>query len=136
MRIPRDETDDYSESAIKARQDFVEKFTGAKFEHLRNYSFDPHILAGNIENFTGVAQIPIGFAGPLKVNGEFATGEFLIPMATTEGTLIASYNRGIKVLNLSGGVKCTVVADAMQRAPVFVFEDAREGRKFVSLGFG
>ncbi len=53
-------------------------------------------------------------------------------MATTEGTLVASYNRGIKVLNLSGGVKTTVVADAMQRAPVFVFEDAREGRKFVS----
>ena len=59
---------------------------------------------GNIENFTGVAQVPIGLAGPLKVNGEHAQGEFLIPLATTEGTLVASYNRGIKVLNLSGGV--------------------------------
>jgi hydroxymethylglutaryl-CoA reductase (NADPH) len=132
VRIPRDSTDDYSETAIKTRQDFVEQFTGAKFKHLKHYSFDPHILPGNIEHFTGVAQIPIGFAGPIKVNGEFATGEFLIPMATTEGTLVASYNRGIKVLNLSGGVKTTVVADAMQRAPVFVFEDARAGRKFVS----
>jgi hydroxymethylglutaryl-CoA reductase (NADPH) len=132
VRIPRGETDDYGESAIRERQDFVEKFTGAKLDHLRHYSFDPHILSGNIEHFTGVAQIPIGFAGPLKVNGEFATGEYVVPMATTEGTLVASYNRGIKVLNLSGGVKTTVVADAMQRAPVFVFEDAREGRKFVS----
>lgn len=132
VRIPRDADDDYSESAIKTRQEFVEKFTGAKVEHIKTYSFDPHILAGNIEHFTGVAQIPIGFAGPLKVNGEFAIGDFMIPMATTEGTLVASYNRGIKVLNLSGGVKTTVVADAMQRAPVFVFEDAREGRKFVS----
>ncbi len=132
VRIPRDATDDYSESAIKARQDFVEKYTGARLEHIRHYSFDPHTTAGNCENFTGVAQIPIGFAGPLKVNGEYATGEYLIPLATTEGTLIASYNRGIKVLNLSGGVKSTVVSDAMQRAPVFVFEDAREGRKFVS----
>lgn len=132
VRIPRDNDDDYSESAIKARQDFVEKYTGAKLSHLRHYSLDPHALAGNCENFTGVAQIPVGFAGPLKVNGEFADGEFLIPLATTEGTLIASYNRGIKVLNLSGGVKTTVVADAMQRAPVFVFEDARGGRKFVS----
>ncbi len=131
VRIPRDNTDDYSDSAIKTRQEFVEKFSGAKFDHIKTYSFDPHILAGNIEHFTGVAQIPIGFAGPLRVNGEFADGEFIIPMATTEGTLVASYNRGIKVLNLSGGVKCTVVADAMQRAPVFVFEDAREGRKFV-----
>ena len=132
VRIPRDNTDDYSESAIKARQDFVENYSGAKLEHTRKYSFDPHITAGNVENFTGVVQIPIGFAGPLKVNGEYATGEYLIPLATTEGTLIASYNRGIKVLNLSGGVKSTVVSDAMQRAPVFVFEDAREGRKFVS----
>ncbi len=132
VRIPRDSNDDYSEKAIQERQKFVEDFSGAKFNHIKNYSFDPHILAGNVEHFTGVAQIPIGFAGPLKVNGEFATEEYMIPMATTEGTLVASYNRGIKVLNLSGGVKATVVADAMQRAPVFVFEDARAGRKFVS----
>lgn len=132
VRIPRDEEDDYSAHAIKARQDFVEQYTGTRLEHIKHYSFDPSITSGNCENFTGVAQIPIGFAGPLKVNGEFANGEFLIPLATTEGTLIASYNRGIKVLNLSGGVKTTVVTDAMQRAPVFVFEDARAGRKFVS----
>lgn len=131
VRIPRDNNDDYSDSAIKIRQEFVERFTGTKLNHVKNYSFDPHILAGNCEHFTGVAQIPIGFAGPIQINGEFADGEFMIPMATTEGTLVASYNRGIKVLNLSGGVKCTVVADAMQRAPVFVFEDARAGRKFV-----
>ncbi|MCH8163902.1 MAG: hydroxymethylglutaryl-CoA reductase, partial [Proteobacteria bacterium] len=54
----------------------------------------------------------------------------LIPLATTEGTLIASYNRGIKVMNLSGGARCTVVRDIMQRAPVFVFDDARDGREF------
>jgi hydroxymethylglutaryl-CoA reductase (NADPH) len=136
VRIPRDGQDDYSETAIRARQDFVEKYSGAKLEHVRNYSFDPQTTAGNVENFTGVAQIPIGFAGPLKVNGEYATGEYLIPLATTEGTLIASYNRGIKVLNLSGGVKSTVVSDAMQRAPVFVFDDAREGRKFVAWVLG
>lgn len=132
VRIPRDDLDDYSEAAIKARQKFVEEYTGAKLEHVSKFSFDPHITEGNCENFTGVAQVPIGFAGPLKVNGEFADGEFLIPLATSEGTLIASYNRGIKVLNLSGGVKSTVVSDAMQRAPVFVFDDARAGRKFVS----
>ncbi|MGI8541885.1 MAG: hydroxymethylglutaryl-CoA reductase [Aridibacter sp.] len=132
VSIPRDRANDYSEEIIKKRQEFVEEYSGAKLEHIKNYSFDPHILEGNCENFTGVAQIPLGFAGPLKVNGEYANGEFLIPLATSEGTLIASYNRGMKVLNLSGGVKSTVVSDAMQRAPVFVFEDAREGRKFVS----
>jgi hydroxymethylglutaryl-CoA reductase (NADPH) len=85
---------------------------------------------GNIENFTGVAQVPIGFAGPITLNGEHAQGDFLIPLATTEGTLVASYNRGIKVLNLSGGVTCTVSDDRMQRAPVFVFDSAREARAF------
>lgn len=130
-KIPRDDEDDYSEASIKARQKFIEKQTGAKLNHISKYSFDPHILPGNIEHFTGVAQIPLGIAGPLKINGEHAKGEFFIPMATTEGTLVASYNRGMKVLNLSGGVTCTVIGDAMQRAPVFVFENAREAREFV-----
>lgn len=129
-KIPRDDQDDYSEAAIQARQRFAEEFSGQQFEHLKHYSFDAHTLQGNCEHFTGVAQIPVGLAGPLHVNGEHAQGDFLIPMATTEGTLVASYNRGIQVLNLCGGVKCTVIGDAMQRAPVFVFDDARGARDF------
>ncbi len=130
-RIPRDPTDDYSETAIQARQRFAEEFTGAELNHVKRYSFDPHLVKGNCEHFSGVAQVPLGFAGPIQVNGEHAIGEFLVPMATSEGTLVASYNRGIQVLNQSGGVKCTVVGDSMQRAPVFVFDDARGGREFV-----
>ena len=130
--IPRDRVDDYSEEAIRERQEFVEEWTGEKMEHLPQYSFDPHILKGNIENFTGVAQIPIGFAGPVTIHGEHANGDYIVPMATTEGTLVASYNRGMKILNLSGGVTCSVVGDAMQRAPVFVFENAREAREFIA----
>lgn len=131
VSIPRDSEDDYSEKAIKNRQDFVESYTGKKLEHVTKFSFDPHISAGNCEHFTGVAQVPIGIAGPIKINGEHANGEYLVPLATAEGTLVASYNRGIKLLNMSGGAKCTVVDDAMQRAPVFVFEDARGARNFV-----
>ena len=131
VAIPRDPTDDYGESAIKARQQFIEQYTGYKLQHIGHYSFDPQTLKGNIENFTGVAQIPIGFAGPLTIHGEHAQGDFIVPMATTEGTLVASYNRGMKVLNSSGGVKCTVIGDSMQRAPVFVFDSAQEARDFV-----
>ncbi len=130
-KIPRDNNDDYSKEAIKTRQDFVEQYTGAKLNHISQYSFDPHITAGNCEHFTGVAQIPLGIAGPITINGEHAKGDFLIPMATAEGTLIASYNRGIKVLNSSGGVTCTVIGDAMQRAPVYIFANARHAREFV-----
>ena len=130
VRIPRSDDDDYSDAAIAARQRFAEDFTGQPFKHLKHYSFDAHQLQGNCEHFIGVAQIPVGLAGPLTVNGEHAQGDFLIPMATTEGTLVASYNRGIQLINLCGGVKCTVIGDAMQRAPVFVFADARGARDF------
>jgi hydroxymethylglutaryl-CoA reductase (NADPH) len=131
VRIPRDANDDYGEAIIRERQKFVEEFTGVKLQHISKYSFDPHLAQGNIEHFTGVMQVPLGFAGPITIHGEHAQGDFLIPLATSEGTLVASYNRGIKVVNLSGGVQVTVVADAMQRAPVFVFDDARAGREFL-----
>jgi hydroxymethylglutaryl-CoA reductase (NADPH) len=131
VHIPRDENDDYSPAIIAQRQKLLEQFSGAKLEHIPKYSFDPHIGKGNIEHFVGVAQIPIGLAGPIHINGEYAQGDFLVPMATTEGTLVASYNRGIKIMNLSGGVTTTVSGDAMQRAPVFVFSNAREARDFV-----
>ena len=120
----------YSRELADERRRFIESHTGVSLRHVGAYSFEPELTRGNTENFTGVAQIPIGFAGPLLINGEHARGEFLIPLATTEGSLVASYNRGMKVLNLSGGVTCTVSGDCMQRAPVFVFDSAREARAF------
>ncbi|HMQ49633.1 MAG TPA: hydroxymethylglutaryl-CoA reductase [Saprospiraceae bacterium] len=131
IKIPRNEDDDYSPEIIKTRQHFIEGFAQNKLEHISHYSFDPHITQGNCEHFVGVAQIPIGLAGPIKINGEHAKGDFIIPMATTEGTLVASYNRGIKLLNLCGGAICTVQDDAMQRAPVFTFHNALAAREFV-----
>ena len=120
----------YSREIVEARRRYVEAVTGVSLRHVGACSFDPALTRGNIENFTGVAQIPLGFAGPIRVNGEHAQGEFLVPLATSEGTLVASYSRGMKVLNLAGGVTCTVSADCMQRAPVFVFDSAREARAF------
>ncbi len=128
--VPYDKEDNTSPEIIARRQQFAESFTGATLHHVKSYSFDPTMTGGNIENFSGVAQVPIGLAGPLRVNGEFAQGEYLIPLATTEGTLVASYNRGMKVINLAGGAITTVQDDKMQRAPVFVFESAREARGF------
>jgi hydroxymethylglutaryl-CoA reductase (NADPH) len=128
--VPYSKEDNYSPSIIAERRAFVEGATGVKLHHVSQPSFDPNVTKGNIENFTGVVQIPLGFAGPLRVNGEHAKGDFLIPLATTEGTLVASYNRGMKVLNLCGGVTCTVQSDHMQRAPVFIFESAREALAF------
>lgn len=129
-KIPRSRENDYSREAAEARRRFLAEQTGAELNHVRQFSIEPSALPGNIENFIGVAQVPIGLAGPLRVNGEYAKGEFFVPLATTEGTLVASYNRGMKLLRAAGGVTTTVVDDAMQRAPVFVFKSAREARDF------
>jgi len=129
-KIPRNKQDDYTTEAAAERRRFAQEQTGVEFNHVGQFSFKPSVLPGNIENFIGVAQIPIGLAGPLPVNGEYAKGEFYVPLATTEGTLVASYNRGMKLIRESGGVMTTVVDDAMQRAPVFVFPSAREAARF------
>ena len=129
-KIPRSSDDDYSAEIIAKRQQFIKEKTGAELDHSTRFSYDPHVMAGNIENIWGVAQVPIGVAGPLLVNGEHAQGEFYVPMATVEGTMLASYNRGMKVIRESGGVTTTVSAESMQRAPVFIFANARDARDF------
>lgn len=129
--IPRDEANDYGDDIIRIRQEFVEERSGVKPEHISSYSIDPSLTEGNIEHFIGTAQIPVGIAGPLLIDGDHAKGEFYVPLATSEGTLVASYNRGMKVIHRSGGVRCTVVGDNMQRAPVFIFANASEARRFV-----
>ncbi len=130
VRIPRDRVDDYSAAQAAIRRRFVADRTGAELDHVGRCSLDPASLPGNIENFTGAAQVPIGIAGPIRLDGEHAQGDFYVPMATTEGTLVASYSRGMRLTSEAGGVTTTVVDDAMQRAPVFVFEDARGARTF------
>jgi hydroxymethylglutaryl-CoA reductase (NADPH) len=78
----------------------------------------------NVESFVGCARVPVGLAGPLEIRGEHAQGRVFVPMATTEGTLVASTTRGMKVLNESGGVKVRVTRrGGIQRAPVLFFAD-------------
>ncbi len=128
--VPRSREDDYTPEMAEKRRGFIGEHTGVRLRHVGQFSFEPSLLPGNIENFIGVAQVPIGLAGPLLVHGEHAEGEFYIPLATTEGTLVASYNRGMKLLRAAGGVRTTVHDDCMQRAPAFIFRNARDAREF------
>jgi hydroxymethylglutaryl-CoA reductase (NADPH) len=128
--VPRDREDDYTREAAAKRAEFVREQTAVELEHVTSYSLDPSTLTGNVEQFVGVAQVPIGVAGPLLVNGEHAQGQFYVPMATAEGTLVASYNRGMRLLHEAGGVTTTIMDDRMQRAPAFLFKSAREARAF------
>ncbi len=130
ITVPRDRENDYTREAVARRAEFVRERTGCALEHVTSFSFDPAVATGNIEHFLGVAQVPVGLAGPLLVNGEHAQGEFYVPMATAEGTLVASYNRGMRLLYEAGGVTTTIMDDRMQRAPAFLFPSAREARDF------
>src|SRR4051794_8267629 len=130
VTIPRDRDDDYTAEAVRARLEFARERSGASLDHVARYTFDPSSASGNVENLIGAAQVPIGLAGPLLVNGEHAQGEFYVPMATAEGTLVASYNRGMRLLHEAGGVTTTILDDRMQRAPAFIFPSAREARAF------
>ncbi|NCP63116.1 MAG: hydroxymethylglutaryl-CoA reductase [Paraglaciecola sp.] len=129
-RIPRSAENDHSHEMATKRREFIKQKTGVDLHHTGQFSIDPAVLPGNIENFIGIVQMPVGVAGPVQINGEHAQGLFYVPLATTEGTLVASYSRGMRVINECGGVKTTVVEGFMQRAPAFIFNDAREARDF------
>jgi hydroxymethylglutaryl-CoA reductase (NADPH) len=129
-KVPRSKEADYTNEMALRRREFVHERCGTRFTHVGGYTFDPAVLPGNVENFIGVAQVPIGLAGPLRIDGEHARGDFYVPLATTEGTLVASYNRGMRLLSECGGVRTTVLDHSMQRAPAFVFADARDSRAF------
>ena len=129
-RIPRDRDNDYTREMASQRAAFIAEMTGTKLDTVSSYTIDPALTRGNIENFTGTIQVPLGIAGPLTMVGEHAKGDFYIPLATSEGTLLASYSRGMRVISECGGAKTTVVKHSMQRAPVFLFDDALEAREF------
>jgi hydroxymethylglutaryl-CoA reductase (NADPH) len=87
--------------------------------------------SANIENMIGTVKLPVGLAGPLRVNGLYADGDYLIPMATTEAALVASYARGAFVASKAGGVTTAILYEGVLRAPAFVFDSMIEAGRFV-----
>lgn len=106
---------------------------GAKFQFVngKKQVGDFSIFRGNIENFIGLAQIPIGIIGPLRINGLYAHGDFYVPLAATEGALVASYNRGAKIISLSGGARVMCLHERVSRAPGFAFNNLMEASQFI-----
>lgn len=104
------------------RRSAVESFTGAKLEAIARGGMSPETASKNVENMIGTVQVPLGYAGPVKISGSAANGDFLIPLATTEGALVASISRGMSVINDGGGARAMVFGDAMTRAPVLRVE--------------
>lgn len=94
-------------------------------EHCESYS-------NNIEHFIGTVNVPVGVAGPLRVNGMYANDDYLVPLATTEAALIASYNRGANLITAAGGASALMINEGVTRTPVFAFKDLIESGKFVN----
>jgi hydroxymethylglutaryl-CoA reductase (NADPH) len=85
----------------------------------------------NVENFIGTVKVPVGLAGPLRVNGLFAQGDYYVPLATTEAALVASYSRGSQLVSEAGGCTAMLVNESVGRAPGFAFRSLPECGQFV-----
>ncbi len=122
-----------SNKATEVRRAYIEKVTGVKLENVGKSVIDFNTVVGrNIENTIGAVQVPVGIAGPLRVIGDYANGYYYIPLATTEGALVASINRGAKIVTESGGARSKVLNDGMTRAPVFVVPSVVDAVEFVN----
>ena len=86
----------------------------------------------NIEHFIGTVKVPVGISGPLRVNGLFAEGDYLVPLATTEAALVASYNRGSKLISACGGASAMLLNEGVTRTPGFAFENLAQAGQFVA----
>ena len=119
--------------AALARRLFLERKYNVKLASIASTVIDfIGVVGRNIENPIGAAQVPIGIVGPLLVHGDYARGEFYVPMATTEGALVAGVNRGVKAVTLSGGARAKVLYDGMARAPLIWTPSVDEAYKLAS----
>ncbi|KAJ8772808.1 hypothetical protein K2173_027985 [Erythroxylum novogranatense] len=104
------------------RREALQRMTGRSLEGLPLEGFDYESILGQCcEMPVGYVQIPVGVVGPLLLDGF----EYSVPMATTEGTLVASTNRGCKAIYASGGATSMLLRDGMTRAPVVRFSTAK-----------
>jgi len=123
----------YSTDAARARQQFVaDKGVDVRALTGEGSDLSAEDLRGNVENFLGYARMPIGLTGPLRINGTAANGDFYVPLATTEGALVASYNRGMKAISESGGATAACLQEGVGRAPCFEFESLVQSGLFLA----
>ncbi len=120
------------EQAVSVRRRYIEEMTGASLRKVGEASISlDAVVKKNCENMIGTIQVPVGAAGPVDIHGEFATGRFWLPLATTEGALVASVNRGCSLITAAGGAEVRILADGMTRAPVFATSGIIHAREVI-----
>ena len=130
--VPRFAGQGYAEAQVRERRHWLEKATGAELPLVGACAIDTEQMRGNIENPIGSVQMPLGVAGPLLVHGEHARGTFYVPMATTEGALVRSYERGMVMLTRAGGVTARIFTDHNVVSPIFSFETVADAHTFAA----
>lgn len=128
--IPRLPHQGYTRELIDRRRGWLEGRTGVAMPHVGAYSAGDEEMRGNVENPVGAAQVPLGIAGPLTVEGEHARGTFYVPLATTEGALVRSYERGMAALTRAGGATVRLTRDENRMCPAFLFDDVAAAHRF------
>jgi hydroxymethylglutaryl-CoA reductase (NADPH) len=134
-KIPRDHR--ISSNLVERRWGLFPDKTSAKAQLLDSVTAEGmDTYERNIENFIGTVRIPVGIAGPLRVNGLFAQGDFHVPLATTEAALVASYSRGAQLITRAGGATAMLLSEGVSRAPGFAFENLRGVATFAAWAVG
>ena len=129
--VPRFRAQGYAAADVARRRLWVEHKTGVRLEHVGACSVPTEQMRGNIENPIGSVQVPVGIAGPLLIRGDHARGSFYVPLATTEGALVRSYERGMVTLTRAGGVTTHIETDENRVCPIFMFDSVADAGRFV-----
>jgi len=128
--VPRMKAQGYAPEYVERRRRWIEEKTQCRLMHVGAHSIPGDEMRGNIENPLGTVQMPLGVAGPLRINGINAQGVFYVPLATTEGALVRSYERGMVALTRAGGVTTRIYLDENRVSPVFLFDSVGEAYDF------
>ena len=128
--VPRMREQGYEEEHLATRRAWVEARADCRLDNVGAGSIPGPQMRGNVENPIGVAQVPIGVAGPLVINGGHANGTFYVPLATTEGALVRSYERGMVACSRAGGISVRSYTDENRINPVFMFDDVSQAGQF------
>ena len=128
-KIPRETTGDHTAEVVGRRRSLCERASGRELPHLGGEPVATTAAEGNVENMIGFAQVPVGIAGPLRVDTSDGVRECYVPMATTEGALVASYSRGMRILAEGGAVRARVLREGLSQHPILVYASAEEAQR-------
>jgi len=124
-RVPR-AADDYAQSIVDERRALCAAAAGESLVHVAGKAVPLAEGRGKIENMIGFAQVPLGIAGPLLLDASVGQREVYVPFATTEGALVASYARGMRLFARAGGVRARVIREGLSQHPVLEYASAAD----------